>query len=304
MSHAAVRLSSEVDAARRSGRPIVALESSVFAQGLPPPHNVQALERMLAAIEAVGAVAAVTAVLDGEPRVGMTSAEVGQLMDQPGTLKASARDLPVAVATGGTAATTVAASLAICRSAGLEVFATGGIGGVHREPGYDESADLVELGRTPAVVVCAGAKTILDLPATMERLESLSVSVVGYRTEEVPGFFVARTGLRVGAKVASPEEVARIYRAQRKLGLPGALLVLRPPPEDEALDPQELATVIERATDEARSRRVTGPAMTPFLLDAVRRLTNGRSLRANLALLEANARLAAQIARAVAIYDS
>ncbi|HEX7121205.1 MAG TPA: pseudouridine-5'-phosphate glycosidase [Gemmatimonadaceae bacterium] len=304
MNRAAVRLSPEVDAARRSGRPVVALESSVFAQGLPSPYNVQAFERMLAAIEAAGAVAAVTAVVDGEPCAGLTSAEVRRLMDQPGVLKASARDLPVVMASATTAATTVAASLALCRWAGLEVFATGGIGGVHREPAYDESADLVELGRTPAVVVCAGAKTILDLPATMERLESLSVSVVGYRTDEVPGFFVARTGLRVGATVTSAEEVARIYRAQRKLGLPGALLVLQAPPEGESLDAQELEAVIESALDEARVRRVTGSGMTPFLLDAVRRLTNGRSLRTNLALLEANARLAAEIARAVTISDS
>lgn len=303
MQQTAVRLSQEVREARRSGRPIVGLESSVFVQGLPSPENYEAVNRMLAAVTSVGALGTVTAVLDGEACVGLSQAELGRLIDS-GAPKASSRDLPLALARGTSAATTVSASLALCRVAGVDVFATGGIGGVHREPPFDESADLLELSRTPAVVVCAGAKTILDLRATMERLESLSVTVVGFGTDEVPGFFVARTGLAVPATVTSVDEVARVYRAQRRLGSPGALLVLQPPPEGEALDAAELDSIIARSLAEARAAGVTGPATTPYLLAAVRRLTGGRSLRTNLALLEANARLAAEIAVAVTVGDS
>lgn len=278
---------------------MVALESSVFVQGLPRPENRTAAERMAAAVEACDAVPAVTAVVSGQPWLGLSRDAFEQLLGQPGTMKASSRDLPVAMASGGTAATTVAASLAICRAAGVEVFATGGIGGVHREPAFDESADLLELARTPAIVVCSGAKSILDLRATAERLETLGITVVGYRTGEFPGFFFGSTGLRVPATVSAAREIAAIFRAQRQLGLSSALLVVQPPPESEALDRSEVERIIDRALSEARRRGVAGPATTPWLLDAVRQLTGGRSLRTNLALLESNARLAGEVARAL-----
>src|SRR5690606_15045351 len=208
-------------------------------------------------------------------------------------------DLPVAMALGQDGATTVAASLAICCAAGLPVFATGGIGGVHREPAYDESADLAELSRSPVVVVCAGAKSILDLPATLERLESLGVSVLGYRTDEFPGFFTSSTGLPVPARVESAAEIAAIARAARAVGRPGAILVVQPPPSAAALPADEVEAAVTAALAESRAAGLRGAALTPALLAAVERATGGRSLTANLALLEANAGLAAEIAVAL-----
>jgi pseudouridylate synthase len=194
----------------------------------------------------------------------------------------------------------VAGSLALCTAAGIGVFATGGIGGVHREPAFDESADLAELARSPVVVVCAGAKSILDLPATLERLESLGVTVVGYRTDEFPGFFTATTGLRVPSRADSAAEVAAIARASVLLGRPGAILVVQPPPAATALGAVEVETAVQAALATARESGVRGAALTPVLLAAVERATEGRSLQANLALLEANATLAADIAVALA----
>jgi pseudouridine-5'-phosphate glycosidase len=211
----------------------------------------------------------------------------------------SARDLPIAIARGTDGATTVAAALAIAAFAGIEVFATGGIGGVHRSPDgatYDESADLVEMSRTPAVVVSAGAKSILDVPATLERLETLSVPIIGYMTGEMPGFFTAETGLPLAARADSAAEVAAVWRAHRALGRRTALLVVQPPPADVALPRRVVEDAVERALRAARREDVRGAALTPFLLRSVERETQGRSLGANLALLEANALLAAEIA--------
>jgi pseudouridine-5'-phosphate glycosidase len=194
----------------------------------------------------------------------------------------------------------VAATLALARLAGVAVFATGGIGGVHREPPFDESADLVELARTPMVVVCAGAKSILDLPATLERLETLGVPVIGYRTSELPGFFTVSTGLPASGRAESAGEVAALFRAHQALGRPGALLVVQPPPAEAALDGATVDGAVAGALAEARATGVRGAAVTPFLLGRVERATGGRSLGANLALLEANARLAGEIAVALA----
>lgn len=251
---------------------------------------------MRAAIASRGAVPAVTAVVRGVPTIGLTGEDLERFLARTGVPKVSARDLPMAVAAGTDGATTVAAALALCMSSGLEVFATGGIGGVHRGAPYDESADLVELSRSPVVVVCAGAKAILDLAATVERLESLSVSVVGYRTEEFPGFFTADTGLPVPAVVRSPGEIASAFRALRALRRPGALLVVQPPPPHVALGAGVVEDAVRQALAEARRDAVTGRDVTPFLLAAVDRATAGRSLAANLALLEANAALAAEVA--------
>lgn len=294
-----MRLSAPVAAAQRAGRPIVALESSVLAQGLPIPANREAEARMRAAITARGAEPAITAVVRGVLSAGLDDETLERFLRHDGVRKVSARDLPVAITQGFDGATTVAASLACCMAAGLDVLATGGIGGVHREPAFDESADLAELGRSPVVVVCAGAKSILDLAATLERLESLGVTLVGYRTDEFPGFFTARTGLRVPARAESAREIAAIHRAARALARPGAVVVVQPPPAATALDPAEVAVAVAMALEEARAVGVRGADITPVLLAAVERATSGRSLRANLALLEANAALAAEIAVAL-----
>ena len=296
----ALRLTRPVADALDAGLPVVALESSVLAQGLPIPANDEADRRTRAAVEGSGAVPAVAAVLRGRPGFGLEGEDLARFLRREGVRKVSARDLAVAMAQGSDGATTVAATLALCTLAGIETFATGGIGGVHREPAFDESADLVELSRSPVVVVCAGAKSILDLPATLERLDTLGVAVIGYRTASLPGFFTTDTGLPLPARADSAEEIARTWLAQRALGRPGALLVTRPPPADEALPAEIVERAIARALEEARSAGVRGAAVTPFLLAAVERETGGRSLRTNLALLEANARLAGEIAVAIA----
>jgi pseudouridine-5'-phosphate glycosidase len=277
-------------------RPIVALESSVLAQGLPIPTNREAAERMTAAAARAGALAAITAVVQGICTLGVDHDELERLLKREGIRKLSARDLPVAVAQRADGATTVAASLAIAYAAGATVFATGGIGGVHRDAPFDESGDLDELARTPMVVVCAGAKSILDLPATLERLETLGITVVGYRTDELPGFFTHTTGLRLPARAESAKEVADIHRAARALGRSQATLVVQPPPADVALDREVVDRAVERAVAEARVNGIRGAALTPFLLAAVERATDGQSLRTNLALLEENAFLAGSIA--------
>ena len=289
-----------VAVARAAGRPLVALESSVLAQGLPAPANREADRRMRAAVAARGAVPAVTAVVRGVPTLGLEGEALERFLARDGVAKVSARDLPVTMALGRDGATTVAAALVLAARGGLDVFATGGIGGVHREAPFDESADLAELARTSVVTVCAGAKSILDLPATLERLETLGVTVVGYGTDEFPGFFTARTGLPVPARVDTPAAVARILRAARALGRPGGVLVVQPPPASAALDPTLVASAVTEALATAATAGVRGPAVTPHLLAAVERATGGRSLAANLALLEANAALAAEIAVALA----
>lgn len=289
-------LSAPVAAALRDRQPVVGLESSVLAQGLPVPANREADARMRAAIEARGAVPAITAVVRGVLSAGLDDETRERFLRRDGIRKVSARDLPLAIAQRHDGATTVAASLVCCVAAGIEVFATGGIGGVHREPPFDESADLLELGRSPIVVVCAGAKSILDLPATLERLETYGVTLVGYRTSDFPGFFTTGTGLPVPARAESAAEIAAIHRAARAIGLPGAILVVQPPPADSALDAEEVERAVSQALREARTAGVRGAALTPALLAAVQRATAGRSLTANLALLEANAALAAEIA--------
>ena len=289
----------EVERARRDGLPIVALESSVFAQGLPSPANAEAATRMLSAVAESGSVPAITAVVRGTPTFGLTPEELERFLHRNDVRKAAARDLALVINAGVDAATTVSASLAMCSMAGISVFATGGIGGVHREPHFDESSDLTELSRTSAVVVCAGAKSILDLPATLERLETLGVPVVGFKTREFPGFFFESTGLSVSATLDDPEEIADVLLEQRQLGHPASLLVVQPPPAETALPRVEVDEAIERALMEARVAGVRGGAITPFLLAAIGRFTEGRSLLTNLALLEANARLAGQIARSL-----
>lgn len=251
---------------------------------------------MMAAVRAAGAEPVVTAVVRGVPTLGLEGTALERFLARSDIPKVSARDLPAAVALGRDGATTVAASLALCTAAGLNVFATGGIGGVHREHHFDESADLIELARAPVAVVCAGAKSILDLPATLERLETLGVTVVGFRTSEFPGFFTISTGLPLPVRVDEIGELAAIVRAARDLGRPGAVLIVQPPPAAFALDPALVDEAVSSAVRDAAGARVRGAALTPYLLAAVERATGGRSLTVNLALLEANAALAGALA--------
>ncbi|MEO5815633.1 MAG: pseudouridine-5'-phosphate glycosidase [Gemmatimonadaceae bacterium] len=294
-----VRVLPPVAEALAAGRAVVALESSVLAQGLPIPANREAAARMTLAVERAGALAAITAVVRGRATLGLDPVELERFLARDGVLKVAARDLPVAMALGQDGATTVAASLSIAVATNVAVFATGGIGGVHRNAPFDESGDLSELARSPIVVVCAGAKSILDLPATLERLETLGVTVVGYQTDDMPGFFTRSTGLKLTARADSVEEIAEIHRAARALGRPQATLVMQPLPEDVALPRDLVDQAVSEALEEAGLTGVRGAATTPFLLGAVLRATEGRSLLANLGLLEQNAELAGQIAVAL-----
>ncbi len=299
-SHAVrVRVQPDIASALEAGYPVVALESSVLAQGLPIPANRDAAERMTAGVERGGARAAITAVVRGHAALGLDSTELERFLARDGVRKVSSCDLGVAIAQGADGATTVAASLCIAGAAGVSVFATGGIGGVHRDAPFDESGDLVELARTPMVVVCAGAKSILDLPATLERLETLGVAVIGYRTDELPGFFTRTSGLKLSARADTPEQIAAIHRAALSLGRRQATLVVQAPPEDVALPRELVDSAVAEALAEAGRSGVRGAATTPFLLGAVLRATDGRSLLANLGLLEENAFLAGQIAAAL-----
>jgi pseudouridine-5'-phosphate glycosidase len=295
-----LRVLAPVADALARGLPVVALETSVLSQGLPVPHNADAATRMVAAVEAGGAVAALTAVAAGRATLGLTAEELQRFLARDGVRKVSARDLAACMVQGGDGATTVAASLTLAHAGGIEVFATGGIGGVHRGAPFDESADLVALSRTPVICVCAGAKSILDLPATLERLESLGVPVIGYGTDELPGFFTTGTGLRVPQRADSAADIAAIARAHWGLGERSAILVVQPPPAHAALDAALVHDAVQGAVRDAEVAGVTGAGLTPFLLGAVLAATDGRSLPANLALLEANARLAAHIAVACA----
>ena len=294
-----VRVVQEVQRALFANRPVVALESSVLAQGLPSPENREAVKRMSEAVVNAGAVPAVTAVVNGVPTLGLAAEELERFLTDSSIRKVSARDIPIAVQRKVDGATTVAASLAIASLGGAHVFATGGIGGVHRGAPFDESADLAELANTPMIVVCAGAKSILDLPATAERLETLGVPVVGYRTDELPGFFTAQTGIALTARVESSAQVVEIFRAHRALERQQALLVVQPPPREHALSRAVVDPAVEQAITDAARRGVHGAALTPFLLSELVRITGGGSLAANLALLEQNAALAGEIAVAL-----
>jgi pseudouridylate synthase len=282
--------------------PLLALESSVFAQGLPVPENREALVRMTAAAVAAGATPRITAVTRGVPTTDLASSEqdLERFLARTGVRKVSARDLPLCIAQRADGATTVAATLVLAAREGIEVFATGGIGGVHRDAPFDESADLVELARSPVLVVCAGAKSILDLPATLERLETLGVPVIGYQTSQLPGFFTADTGVTLPDRIDTVPELAAAWRAHRSLGRSTGMVVMQPPPVRDALDRDMVDAAVRAALDAASRANVRGGAVTPFLLAEVARRTDGRSLRTNLALLEANAALGGALAVAIA----
>ena len=301
-------LSPAVREALAHKRPVVALESSVLAQGLPVPENRHAAERMQRAVQSGGATSAIAAVVRGRPILGLEGLDLERFLCREGVRKVSSRDLGVAIAEGADGATTVAATLVLARAAEIEVFATGGIGGIHRRTSReversrqlrDESADLPELARSRMIVVCAGAKSILDLPATWERLETLGIPVVGYRTDELPGFFTAQTGIQLQVRCDTAAGIAAIARSHWSIGNGQSVLVVQPPPPDCAMTGDEMQGVIDTALMEAERKGIEGPMTTPFLLAAVSRLTKGQSLDVNLALLESNAALAAEIARAL-----
>ena len=294
-----VRLVPDVARALAEQRPVVALESSVLAQGLPIPANREAAERMDAAVRSHAAIPGITAVVRGTPTVGLEADELERFLKRDGIRKVSARDIPIAMASKVDGATTVAASIALAALGGVIVFSTGGIGGVHRGAPLDESADLLELSRTPLICVCAGAKSILDLPATWERLETLGIPVVGYRTDELPGFFTASTGIRLTASADGAAEIAAMFRAHVAMGRQQALLVVNPPPPEHALGRAEVEAAVKQALGDATRAGIGGAALTPFLLEAVMKSTAGSSLPANLALLESNANVAAEVAAAV-----
>lgn len=278
--------------------PDVALESTVIAHGLPFPQNLDAANGLEAAVREAGATPRTVGLLAGEPVVGLDAAGLRHLATAEGVLKVSLRDLAVAVARRRDGATTVAATMHLAHRAGVGVFATGGIGGVHRGAGtsFDVSADLEALARYPLVVVCAGAKSVLDLPATREALETRGVTVVGYGTDELPAFYSRESGLPVDVRCDTPEEVAAIARARHELGLPGATLVTVPPPAETAIAAAEIEPAIEQALAEAEERGLQSGEVTPFLLSRISSITGARSLQANLALLENNAVVAARIA--------
>ncbi|GHH17102.1 pseudouridine-5'-phosphate glycosidase [Streptomyces rubradiris] len=288
----------EVREAIGARRPVVALESTIIAHGLPRPRNLEVALELEEAVRREGAVPATVAVLDGRPRIGLGKEELERVANED-IRKLGHRDLPLAVAAGASGATTVSATAQLAALAGIRVFATGGLGGVHREwtVTQDESADLGLLARTRITVVCAGVKSILDVPATLQRLETLGVAVAGYRTNRFPGFYLADSGQPVDWTLDTPEQVAAVMRAQDALDAPGsALIVANPVPEAEQLDPALHARVLADALRACAEQGVTGQAVTPFLLDHLVRHTDGASLHANLAAVRGNVRLAARIA--------
>ena len=289
----------EVAAAIASDRPVVALESTVIAHGLPLPRNLDLAKRLERVVREEGAVPATIAVLGGRMSVGLDASALEHLARSSSVRKLTRRDIPVAIAERADGATTVSATMRIAQMAGIRVFATGGIGGVHRGDHSDVSADLPELARTPMIVVCAGAKAILDLPATLEWLETHGVIVAGWGTSELPAFFTRTSGLPLETRVDDPGQVAAIASAAWRNGIVSAVLVAVPAPDDEAMPAGRIDAAIGEALARAEREGIRGKAITPFLLRQVAELTGGESIDSNLALLEQNARIAARIAIAL-----
>ncbi len=290
--------SADITRALKLSLPIVALESTVVTHGLPHPENLYLARDMESAVRDEGATPATIAVLNGQVRVGLIDSEIEEL-SKAKAIKISRRDFATAIVKKSHGGTTVAGTMLVAQQAGIQVFATGGIGGVHRESPFDISADLQALADTPMIVVCAGAKAILDLPATLEYLETMSVPVVGYQTEDFPAFYSRDSGLKVSAKLESPEEIAAFAQAHWGAGMKSAVLVTNPVPAAVAIPKAEMDPFIAQASQEAIVKNIRGQAVTPFLLQRISELTGSRSMRVNLALLLNNARLAAQIARAL-----
>jgi pseudouridine-5'-phosphate glycosidase len=292
-----LKLNPEIASALASNSPVVALESTVIAHGLPRPLNLETAQRLEQIVLEGAATPATIAVLNGKLCIGLNAQQLDRLASSKEVKKLSTRDLAIAVANEWDGATTVASTLWIAHRAGIRVFATGGIGGVHRGSLPDVSADLPELARTPMIVVCSGAKIVLDLPATREWLETNAVTVVGYGFDELPAFYSRHSGLPVDVRCDSPEAVVRLFNTQRELGVRGALLVTVPVPEAAEIPAAALKTILDQSLLDAEESQISGRELTPFLLARMAQLSEGSTLRANIALLENNARVAASIAR-------
>ena len=292
------KYSVEILGAMKKNLHVVALESTVITHGLPRPQNLELARAMERAVREEGATPATVAFLDGELRIGLSEGELKRLANEGDAMKVGPRDFAAVRVNKGSGGTTVAGTMLACKHANIKVFATGGIGGVHRESPFDVSADLQALATIPMIVVCAGAKAILDIPATLEYLETTGVPVVGFGTDEFPAFYSRESGLDVSVKLESPEEVVEFARAHWGAGLQSAVLVANPIPIAESISKSELDPLIEKTSKEAKAKGMHGKEVTPFLLQRINELTNGKSMRANLSLLLNNARLAAQIASA------
>ncbi|HUX36462.1 MAG TPA: pseudouridine-5'-phosphate glycosidase [Rectinemataceae bacterium] len=301
-----LEIGDEVRAALASGQPLVALESTIISHGMPWPENVETALRVEAAVRDAGAIPATVAIIGGRLVAGLDRRGIERIGKAGASVsKASRRDLPRLVASGADGATTVAATMIVAAMAGISVFATGGIGGVHRgaESSWDVSADLEELGRTPVCVVCAGAKAILDLPKTLEYLETRGVPVIGYRTDELPAFYSARSGIALVERADEPRDIALRMKASRELGFSSGMVVANPVPESMSMEREAMEREIEKALQAADDARVRGRDVTPFLLAKMKELTSGESLETNIALVLNNASLAAQIALAFSGLD-
>ena len=294
--------SAEVSDALESGLPVVALESTIISHGLPYPDNLAAANEFESILRDRGVTPATIAVIDGVPRAGLSASDLEKLSSGDGVTKASVRDLPLITATGGTGATTVAATAFLAARAGIRVFATGGLGGVHRDAQstFDESADLPILAQSPVCVVSAGVKSVLDIPATLERLETLSVPVVGYRTTHFPAFWLPSSGLELEWSVDSADEVAAMLRQQDLFGVSSGLLVANPVPDDKAWNQVDHDRIVGNAFAAAERDGIRGKDVTPFLLDYIQRESDGVSLRVNLDVVRNNVAVAAEIAQAYA----
>src|SRR5258708_1312855 len=296
MSLPFTQISPELARGLSLGAPVVALESTVITHGLPHPQNIQLARDMEAAVRQPRALPATIALLTGEIRIGLSDAELSQLATDPSPLKISQRDFATALVQRANGGTTVAATMFAAQRAGIEVFATGGIGGVHLESPFDISTDLHALAEIPMLVVCAGAKAILDLPATVEYLETMGVPVVGYQTSEFPAFYSRESGLKVSVRLEDSQEIVEFARAHWRLGMRSAVLVANPIPQQNAIPRSEMDPWVAKAAAEAEARHIHGQALTPFLLARISELSDGQSVRSNLALLLTNARLAAGLA--------
>jgi pseudouridine-5'-phosphate glycosidase len=290
--------SNEIKRAMGISLSIVALESTVLTHGLPRPQNLQLAFDMESAVRAEGATPATVAFLDGYLHIGLTDSEIERLANEKNVYKVGPREFATVISQQGCGGTTVAGTMFACKHANLRVFATGGIGGVHRESAFDISADLQALATIPMIVVCAGAKAILDLPATLEYLETMSVPVVGYKTDVFPAFYSRESGLDVNLELDTPQEIVEFARAHWSTGQHSAVVVTNPVPATDAISQSEMDPIIEQASKEAKQKKIHGQKLTPFLLQRISDLTKGRSMRANLSLLLNNARVAAQIAHA------
>jgi len=299
ISRKLIQINPEIEAALSASQPVVALESTVIAHGLPRPQNLETAQRVEQIVREAGATPATIGVIKGELGVGLNQKQIEFLANSDDIKKLSTRDLAVAVAHHWNGATTVAATMWIAHRAGIRVFATGGIGGVHRGSLPDISADLPELARAPMIVVSSGAKTLLDLPATREWLETYAITVVGYQCDEMPAFYSRQTGLAVDVRCDSPAEVIHLFKTQRELGIEGALLVTVPVPNEAEVPQDILRKILDDSLHDAEASNIIGRDLTPFLLARMAERSAGATLRANIALLENNARVAASIASAL-----